>query len=364
MNVLFHLGHPAHFHLFKNVIYNLKNNGHTISILIKKKDILEELLKKENLPYVNILEKGRSNHKLGLIWGQISQDYGLFKFCVKNKQDLLVGSSASISHVGKFLKIPSLNVTEDDAEVVPLFAKIAYPWTTLIIAPEVCSVGKWFSKKVSYAGYNELAYLHPNHFIPNKEIKEKYIPRNEKYFILRLAQLTAHHDEGIDGINTTVANRLTSILKNYGRVYITSERELEAEFEPYRMHINPIDMHHVLAFATIYIGDSQTMAAEAGVLGVPFIRYNDFVGKISYLSELENVYQLGYGFKTNQQEQLYEKLRELLNDKDLLENHTLKRKRLLEEKIDFSAFLTWFIETYPKSSDIIRQDPNYQLSFK
>lgn len=364
MNLLFHLGHPAHFHLFKNVISNLKKNGHTISILIKKKDILEELLKKAGLPYVNILEKGRSNHKLGLVWGQISQDYGLFKYCIKNKQDLLIGSSASISHVGKFLKIPSINVTEDDAEVVPLFAKIAFPWTTAIIAPEVCSVGKWFRKKISYAGYNELAYLHPNHFKPSTEIKEKYIPRNEKFFILRLAQLTAHHDEGIVGINTSVANRLIHILKNYGEVYITSERELEAEFEPYRIQINPIDMHHVLAFATIYIGDSQTMAAEAGVLGIPFIRYNDFVGKISYLSELENVYQLGFGFKTDQQAELYEKLIELLNDKDLSENFMIKRKRLLDEKIDFAAFLTWFFENYPKSSDTMSQNPNYQLSFK
>jgi predicted glycosyltransferase len=28
MRILFHLGHPAHFHLFKNVIKSLKENGH------------------------------------------------------------------------------------------------------------------------------------------------------------------------------------------------------------------------------------------------------------------------------------------------------------------------------------------------
>ena len=54
-------------------------------------------------------------------------------------------------------------------------------------------------------------------------------------------------------------------------------------------------MHHVMAFASLYIGDSQTMAAEAGVLGVPFVRFNDFVGRIGYLRELEDVYQLGFG---------------------------------------------------------------------
>lgn len=50
-----------------------------------------------------------------------------------------------------------------------------------------------------------------------------------------------------------------------------------------------------VAFASLYIGDSQTMAAEAGVLGVPFVRFNDFVGRIGSLRELEDVYELGYG---------------------------------------------------------------------
>ena len=50
-----------------------------------------------------------------------------------------------------------------------------------------------------------------------------------------------------------------------------------------------------MVFASLYIGDSQTMSAEAGVLGVPFVRFNDFVGRIGYLRELEDTYELGYG---------------------------------------------------------------------
>ena len=51
----------------------------------------------------------------------------------------------------------------------------------------------------------------------------------------------------------------------------------------------------MMAFASLYIGDSQTMAAEAGVIGVPFVRFNDFVGRIGYLRELEDTYHLGFG---------------------------------------------------------------------
>ena len=47
----------------------------------------------------------------------------------------------------------------------------------------------------------------------------------------------------------------------------------------YIINIDPIDIHHIMAYANFHIGDSQTMAAESGVLGIPFIRVNDFVGK-------------------------------------------------------------------------------------
>jgi predicted glycosyltransferase len=49
----------------------------------------------------------------------------------------------------------------------------------------------------------------------------------------------------------------------------------------------------------MYIGDSQTMTAEAAVLGTPAIRFNDFVGELSYLEELEYTFDLTYGIKTN-----------------------------------------------------------------
>jgi predicted glycosyltransferase len=154
------------------------------------------------------------------------------------------------------------------------------------VAPDCCGVGKWSNKKLSYAGYHELAYLHPAHFTPEfSQVAE--LAASGPYFILRFASLTAHHDEGKSGITADIARRLVGLLSARGRVYITSERPLEPEFEPYRIRIAPSKMHHALAFASLYIGDSQTMAAEAAVLGTPCIRFNDFVGKIGYLRDLE-----------------------------------------------------------------------------
>lgn len=364
MRILFHLGHPAHFHLFKNVIKRLKINGHNTSVLIKKKDILEDLLKYENLEYKNILKHGRKDNKLGLIYGQIVQEFRMLIYCLKNRQDILVGTSSAITHVGKILGIPSIIVTEDDAEITPLVVKVAYPFASFIMTPEVCSVGKWKNKQISYSGYHELAYLHPNNFEPDKSIVEKYFSPDENYFIIRLAKLTAHHDSGIKGINDTIVANLINILKDHGKIYITNERELSDEFEKYRISINPIDMHHVLAFASLYIGDSQTMAAESAVLGVPFIRFNDFVGRIGYLDELENTYKLGYGILTIDENTLYEKVYQILSIDGFSQIFQERRKTMLADKIDLASFLIWFLEDFPESTQIMSNDSSYQYRFK
>ena len=36
MRVLVYMGHPAHFHLYKNVIKGLKEDGNEVDVLIKK----------------------------------------------------------------------------------------------------------------------------------------------------------------------------------------------------------------------------------------------------------------------------------------------------------------------------------------
>lgn len=361
---LFHLGHPAHYHVFKNTIAKLKADGNKVSILIKKKDVLETLLMNEGHAYVNILPEGRTDSKLGILTGMLKTDYRLLLYCLKHKPALLIGTSYAISHVGRLLSIPSINVNEDDADVVPFYARFSYLWASVILSPVVCKNGKWENKSVKYQGYHELAYLHPVVFTPDATIANKYLNLSDKFYLLRFANLTAHHDAGISGITDKRAEELVTLLSKTGKVYITSERALPKSLESYRLKIDPVDIHHVMAFASLYIGDSQTMACEAGVLGVPFIRFNDFVGRIGYLDEMENKYQLGFGFRTSQYEEMKKKIWELLAFEKIKGSWLKKRDDMLAEKINLSSFLTWFIENYPESLRIMKENPDYQNRFK
>lgn len=334
MKVMFYMGHPAHFHMLKNVIPLLNKRGIETQILIKKKDVLENLLKASGFSYTNIQPQGRVSTTFGIIKGLLERDWEIFKWCWKNKPTVMVGTSVEITHVGKLLGIRSIVLNEDDADEVPRFAKLGYPFMSRIIVPVSCRVGKWEHKATRYEGFHELAYLHPDHFKVDPATRQKF-NLAQKYFILRFSGLDAHHDVGMKGIDDTLALKIIDLLSPHGTVYITSERVLRGPLEKYRLPVPPEHIHQVMASASMFIGDSQTMAAEAAVLGVPSVRFNDFVGKLGYLEELEEL-GLTKGVETNNEPLLLQVIQEYLNLRsDEMEN---RRAAMLKKKINVAEY--------------------------
>jgi predicted glycosyltransferase len=103
-----------------------------------------------------------------------------------------------------------------------------------------------------------------------------------------------------------------------------------------------------MAMSKMYIGDSQTMAAEAAVLGTPSIRFNDFVGEIGYLEELEYSFGLTFGIRTSNPQKLYDKIDELLALPNLKETFEAKKNKMLSQKIDFAIYMKELFEKLAK----------------
>jgi uncharacterized protein len=99
-------------------------------------------------------------------------------------------------------------------------------------------------------------------------------------------------------------------------------------------------------------------------LGVPAIRSNSFVGRISYLEEEEHKYGLTYGFKPDEFGKMFAKIEELLKMPNLKAEWQRRRERMLAEKIDVTAFLIWFVEQWPESLRIMKDNSEYQNNFK
>jgi uncharacterized protein len=354
MRIIVALNHPAHYYVFKYTVIKLRQLGLTVLYVIREKDVLEKLLISENVEYVKISEKStRKSNVFSVISNGIieliNQDFSLFKLVKKWKPNLMIGTDIAITHIGSLLGIPSFVFNEDDYEINRLFCRSAYPFATKIIAPNVCSVGKFQKKKISYNGFQKMAYLHPDYFQPNRNQVKEIFRKNEKYFVVRLVSLTSGHDiEGKHtGLSEPIVDSLIKELRPHGMIYISSETKLNKKYEEFRLNIEPNKMHHIIAFASIFIGDSQTMCAEAGLLGTPFIRYNDFVGKIGYLNEIENKYGLGFGITTNKPKMVLEKTRSILsipNSKIIWQE---KKEKIFKDKIDVAQWYTDLIVNQP-----------------
>jgi hypothetical protein len=357
MKVLFMISHPAHFHMFRYTMDNLKHDGHEIVAVIRPKDVLESLCENAGLSFYKVKDRPKRWGLIGLGFSLVGKTQEVLKIARREKPDLLVGSDGVLAVVGKLIHKPSFEWFEDDVSIIKLYARLFFPLYTNIVSPTVCDAGKWANKQIVYPGYQKLAYLHPMRFTPDKTIVEKYFPVDKPYFLLRFSQLSAHHDQGIHGFTTEIAQRVIDMLSPHGAVFITSEKELPPQFEPFRLRINPLDIHHVMAFAKLYVGDSQSMAVEACMLGTPALRFNDFVGdkKISVLEELEHTYGLTCAIHSSQPDQLYMKLDEWLAIPNLNQEWHHRREKMLSEKIDVTAFYTWFLQDFPETLEKIRQ---------
>jgi len=340
--ILVDIGHPAHVHLFRNAIHIWQSHGHRVTITAREKDVTLALLDAYGFTY-DVVSKARRG-TLGLAIEMVEHDLGVLKAAVRDRSQLLIGTSVSITHVAPLIGAQSIVFNEDDASVAKSFVRLSYPLAHKIVTPTILNENHG-KKHITYEGIQELAYLHPNYFTPDQKIIEKLkLKFGDRYFLVRFVTLKAAHDQGEFGMGTDLQLKLISFLKQYGKVFITSEAPLQKDLEPYRIHIDPAEMHHILAFASIFIGDSQSMAVEAAILGIPSLRINSFANRCSILQELQKKYQLTYAFFPYQEEAIFTKLENWLADDDLHNKWQQKRKQLLANKIDVTAWMVDFIE--------------------
>lgn len=361
MNILIDINHPAHVHLLRNAYKILVAHGHTIIVAVKEIPSAMKLLDLYGIPYVNIGKKDDAIGKKGV--DQLVYDRRLLKIVHENHIDIGLGSSINIPHVSKLSRMKSVILDDDDDEVEPLFVKFGHPFADAILTPSAITRK---SKKVIYvASYHELAYLHPKRFVPNaKVLQDVGVEEGEPYFILRFNAFKAHHDVGKTGLSIENKRCLVDLLKTKGRVFITTERNIDDEFKPYQLMVSPEKVHSLIYYATMLIGDSQTMTSESAVLGTPALKCNSFAGRLSVPNELEQKYSLCFSFQPFQSEAFFEKVEELLALPDLKGEWNKRRIRMLVDKIDYTSFLVWFVENYPRSRQVLIDNPDYQFGFK
>ncbi len=363
MRFLIDIGHPAHVHYYRNLRSELANRGHSVIVTVRDIPAAVDLLQRYSIPFVSTGSK--SDGLIGKGIKQLGYDWTLRKLARQHKIDIGVGTSLTLTHLSALSPVKSVLLDDDDDEVQPLFTKFGHPFASTLLSPESLRHHRKRKDTVFYSGYHELLYLHPNRFVPDDSVLQSLNIRDgQPFFVMRFNAFQAHHDTGANGMNLQQKLELVELLSGHGRVFITTERAVERELEEYRLPLDPAKIHHLLYYATMFLGDSQTMTSEAAVLGTPALRCNSFVGRIAYLEEEEHRYGLTFGFRQEEFGRMLAKVKELLSIPDLKAEWQRRRMRMLAEKIDVTAFLVWFVENYPESLITMKQNPGFQYSFR
>jgi uncharacterized protein len=360
MKVLITINHPAHVHYFKNFIKIMENKGHIIIISAQNKDIAHKLLENYKFDFHKVKRKNNSAFKK--ISNLFISSYHIYKLARKYKPDVLMGFGGGyITHVSKILNIPS--IIFDDTEHASLSHKIFAKYADIIITP-ACYQKEFGNNQIRFNGYMELCYLHPKYFIPDPTIFNLLkIARNEKYIILRFVSWDASHDIGQTGIALGMKYQIVKELSKHAKVFISSEGELPDDLKKYQIVIPPEKMHDVLFYSMLFLGESPTMTTESAILGTPAICISSWACDCGNFIDLKK-YNLIYCFKPINENSALEKSIEILNDEKSKEKWVAKGNNIINDKIDSTAYMVWFIENYPESVKIMKDEPGFQKRFK
>jgi len=360
MKILIDIGHPAHVHLFKNFAKEMLIKGHQILFTCREKEFETNLLKSENFDFISFGRKYRSIK--GKAFGLVKFNYRLFKVALKFKPDIFLSAGSMYAAQVSFIYRKPHICFEDTFNFEQVRLYKSFTKTILTSNYKHPYLGK---NNIKYKGYHELAYLHPKRFKPNNKIlKELKLSENENYVLIRFVAWSASHDINHDGIDYKNKIKAIKEFSKYAKVFVSSEKELTDELKQYKLPTSPKDIHSVMFYACLIFGESATMVTEGAVLGVPGV-YLDDTGRC-YTKELEEKYGLVYNFSESKsdQEKAISKGIDILKKLDNKKTWVNKKNKILNDKIDVTAFLIWFIENYPKSINVMSENPEFQNKFK
>ncbi len=333
MRLLFDVLHPAHVHFFRHLAETALAEGGDVLFTAREKDVTLELLRAYDLPHEVLT--GIGGGAVGLAREMVVRTLKLTRRVRRFRPDLMLGIMGPvIAPVGRATGVPSW--VYYDTETATATNRFVYPLCSRLFLPESYR-GPAPKKAVRYPGYHELAYLHPSRFTADATVRQEAgLGPDEPFAVVRLVSWEASHDVGDTGFANPV--RFVNELKQRIRVVITGERGVPPELREHAMTVPPHRIHHLLAEASLYVGEGATMAAEAAILGTPAVFMH--TARLGYMLELEE--RFGLLWNTASQQVAEQRAMEIVADLPAAAAAwAQKRAAMLEAKMDLGA---WMVE--------------------
>lgn len=335
MRVQFDVAHPAHVHLFRNAITSLAADGHTVAVTSREKEMTTDLLDAYDIEHTVLSE--RRTGTLGTLaeWG--TREVKTIRFARRFDPDVVVSRLVPTAvHAAKAAGAAS--VVFADTENVETVARVTTPLVDYFCTPE--SYQKDYGAvHRRHAGVQELAYLHPDRFTPDRELlRDHGVDPEDPYFVLRFVAMDAHHDGERAGLRTETKRELVEELSGLGTVYVSSEGDLPPGLDGYEIPVPPAAIHHLMADADVLATDSVTMATEAGLLGTPAVRFEAPANE-GVLGALVEVESRGLVDTRTEDAAVHRRTVELAESDEAEAEWAEKRDAYLEDSVDVTQYM-------------------------
>lgn len=336
MRLLVTVQHPAHVHFFRNAIRDWQREGHAVRVCAREKGVATALLDAYGIAYRRLA--GPTGSVVDLAATQAVWEARLLREARRFEPDVLVAvAEPGITHVARLLGTRSLLFS--DTEHSTIQNRLAFPFAHRVCAPD-CFFGDLPRTAVTYPSYHELAYLHPDRFEPSAAVvRDHGFDPETRLVVLRTVAWSAAHDFGQTGV-TGLVGVVEELEATGAQVVISAEAGVPPELADRRYDGPPEDIHHLLAYADLFVGEGATTAAESAVLGTPSVYISNW--ELGYTRDLER-YGLLFNFvdgdRETRQRRGIDKAVSLLSDGPAPAEWAKRRRRLLAEKVDTTGVI-------------------------
>jgi len=268
-SVIIDILHYPHINFYKHAIKALTEKKINVHVTLRPRGNLVSIFQKEcpNVPFVLIGQHAKN--LFGKMLDMIGRDI-LFLFYLK-KAKCNAGTAAgsiSLSHASFLLRVPSIIFVDDVEYRSPNY--LVMPFATWFVVPKCITIGG--KNLLKYAGFKELAYLHPNHFTPNKKALEPYnLDPYEYVFIREVSSASLNYQKMKMGRLSKILDYLKQ--KDLKIVLSIEDKSLIDLFKEHCIILKePVkDIHSLLSFAHFTISSGDSMARESCLVGTPAI---------------------------------------------------------------------------------------------
>jgi predicted glycosyltransferase len=269
VSVVIDIAHYPHVNFYKHAIEVLRKKNIDVKVIIRPRGKLVSIFHKE-CPDERFVLIGKYRKTIfGKIFDMLERDIAFLRYLSRIKFDAGTGfGSINIAHTTRFFGKPTI-IFGDDTEnklghyLVKLFAPI-------VVRPKCVPPAQ--KNLLKYNGFKELAYLHPNHFTPDKNALEPYNLNPYEYvFIREVSNASLNYRRAEMGKLSKILDYLKEM--NLKILLSIEDKSLIELFRDNCIILKePVeDIYSLLHFASLTLSSGDSMARESCLVGTPAI---------------------------------------------------------------------------------------------